>query len=46
MITAVRSKVPEYMIPDKVVRIKEMPKNSNGKIDRKYLIKNFDSYLK
>ncbi len=46
ILSAVQSKVPAYMIPDKVVRIKEMPKNSNGKIDRKLLIKNFDSYVK
>ncbi|MCM1285999.1 MAG: AMP-binding protein [Acetobacter sp.] len=35
---AVKSKVPAYMMPDKFLRIKEMPKNANGKIDRKALL--------
>lgn len=35
---AVKSKVPSYMMPDKFLRIKEMPKNANGKIDRKALL--------
>ncbi|MCM1115786.1 MAG: AMP-binding protein [Clostridium sp.] len=34
---AVKNKVPPYMLPDKVLRIKEMPQNANGKIDRKAL---------
>lgn len=46
VIEAVRNKVPPYMVPDKFVRIKEMPKNANGKIDRKALTNNFDSYVK
>lgn len=37
VLEAVKNKVPPYMIPDKVLRIKEMPKNANGKIDRKAL---------
>lgn len=37
IIDAVKNKVPPYMMPDKVLRIKEMPKNANGKIDRKAL---------
>ncbi len=43
---AVQNKVPEYMIPDKIVRIGEMPKNANGKIDRKALTNHFESYVK
>lgn len=35
---AVKTKVPAYMMPDKFLRIKEMPKNANGKIDRKALL--------
>lgn len=34
---AVRNKVPSYMYPDKIIRVKELPKNANGKIDRNYL---------
>ncbi|MDE5973791.1 MAG: hypothetical protein K2G73_03885 [Eubacterium sp.] len=37
VLEAVKNKVPPYMTPDKVLRIKEMPKNANGKIDRKAL---------
>lgn len=37
VLEAVKNKVPSYMTPDKVLRIKEMPKNANGKIDRKAL---------
>lgn len=38
VLNAVKNKVPPYMTPDKVLRIKEMPKNANGKIDRKALL--------
>lgn len=41
VLAGVMKKVPSYMYPDKVVRIKEMPQNANGKIDRKYLSKNY-----
>lgn len=34
----VKKNVPTYMIPDEVLRIKELPKNANGKIDRKELL--------
>lgn len=34
---AVRKKVPPYMMPDQVVRVRQMPQNANGKIDRKKL---------
>ena len=39
VLEAVRSKVPPYMLPDKVLRIKQMPMNANGKLDRKQLLK-------
>lgn len=35
----VMSKVPHYMQPDDIMRIKKMPLNANGKIDRKILLK-------
>ena len=31
--------LPEYMIPNKVIYIENMPLNANGKIDRKALEK-------
>lgn len=34
----VKNSVPTYMVPDEVLRIKELPKNANGKIDRKELL--------
>lgn len=42
---AVRAKVPSYMLPDKVLRMKEMPKNANGKIDRKGLTKELEEHF-
>ena len=41
VLAGVMKKVPSYMYPDKVLRIKEMPQNANGKIDRKYLSANY-----
>lgn len=38
VLETVKKKVPPYMIPDKVLRIREMPHNANGKIDRKKLL--------
>lgn len=38
VLDAVKKRVPPYMVPDKTLRIKEMPKNANGKIDRKALM--------
>lgn len=34
---SMKSKVPEYMVPGKVVQLEEMPMNANGKIDRRLL---------
>ncbi|MBE6819217.1 MAG: amino acid adenylation domain-containing protein [Ruminococcaceae bacterium] len=38
VLEAVRNHVPAYMVPDEVRRIKEMPINANGKLDRKALL--------
>lgn len=35
--TYLKDLVPPYMIPNYFVKIKQMPLNSNGKVDRKYL---------
>ena len=32
-----KTKVPEYMIPSKIIELNEFPMSSNGKIDRKAL---------
>lgn len=39
----VKTNVPVYMYPDEVIRIKELPKNANGKIDRLSLLKTYQS---
>lgn len=36
--SVLRDNVPQYMIPNKIIRVSTLAKNSNGKIDRKYLI--------
>lgn len=46
ILAAVKAKVPSYMLPDQILRVKEMPKNANGKIDRKYLTTHFADYGK
>lgn len=38
VIAQVKSKLPVYMHPDRVIRTKELPKNANGKIDRLSLL--------
>lgn len=38
VLAAVKDKVPSYMLPDKTIRMRDMPKNANGKIDRKLLM--------
>ena len=37
----VSDKLPAYMRPNKFIRIRQMPYNANGKIDRKLLKKNY-----
>ena len=32
-----KNKIPQYMIPSKIKLMKILPKNANGKIDRKKL---------
>ena len=34
---ALKERLPHYMIPDKYLRLEKLPRNSNGKIDRKEL---------
>ena len=36
------AKVPKYMIPNIVKRTRSMPHNSSGKIDRKWLMANYE----
>lgn len=41
VLNALSSKLPVYMMPQKVIRIKAMPHNANGKTDRKWLSENY-----
>lgn len=36
-----KATLPVYMQPNQVIRVKQMPYNANGKIDRKYLSENY-----
>ena len=38
---ALSLKLPKYMMPQKVIKIKSMPHNANGKTDRKWLLENY-----
>lgn len=41
-----RNRVPDYMVPNKVIRMNALPYNANGKIDRKTLKANYREILK
>lgn len=38
------NQLPKYMFPNRFIKLQKMPLNKNGKIDRKYLRKEFFSY--
>lgn len=42
----VKEKVPNYMVPNIVIKVKQMPYNANGKIDRTYLKANYQNMIK
>jgi acyl-coenzyme A synthetase/AMP-(fatty) acid ligase len=46
ILASISARVPHYMVPNVVVRIKSMPHNQNGKIDRKWLQGNYKQYIK
>lgn len=41
IISELALRLPGYMMPQKIIRTKAMPHNENGKIDRKWLAKNY-----
>lgn len=43
---SLRNRVPDYMVPNKVIRMNALPYNANGKIDRKTLKENYRKNLK
>ena len=41
LLDELKKRVPEYMVPNRIIKIPSMPYNSNGKIDRVWLKNNF-----
>ena len=41
LVAVLKEKLPRYMIPNKVIRLEEMPLTANGKIDRVTLKKRY-----
>jgi amino acid adenylation domain len=41
LMARLRAKLPAYMLPNRLIRLKAMPYNANGKIDRAYLKKHY-----
>ena len=42
LIEAMNGRLPNYMRPNRYIRVRQMPYNANGKIDRKYLKGNYN----
>lgn len=38
VLAGLKERLPDYMLPEKIIRVKAMPINANGKIDRKKLM--------
>jgi len=41
----VKTKIPKYMVPNLLIKVKQMPFNQNGKIDRNYLKNNYKNLI-
>lgn len=41
ILDAISGKLPDYMLPNKMIKVKAMPFNANGKIDRNWLKVNY-----
>lgn len=42
VLSHLKTKLPDYLIPNKLIKLKSLPKNQNGKIDRKLLKENYN----
>lgn len=45
VISYCKSVLPEYMVPSNIYFVDSMPLNTNGKIDKKALVKSLDNYI-
>lgn len=45
LVEGISRKVPNYMVPNQYIRIKSMPHNQNGKIDRKWLQEHYPDLI-
>lgn len=45
LMTAMWKKIPTYMQPNELIRVKQMPFNANGKIDRAHLKRHYQDYM-
>lgn len=46
LVRELREKIPEYMQPDRYIRLENLPCNSNGKIDRKQLLSEWKTNMR
>lgn len=45
MLATMETKVPKYMVPNVLIKVKQMPYNQNGKIDRTWLKNNYKTLI-
>ena len=46
LLSALQGKIPNYMLPNILIKVPELPYNANGKVDRAWLNKNYSTFLK
>ena len=46
LLSALTNKIPNYMLPNILIKVPELPYNANGKVDRAWLNKNYSTYIK
>ena len=46
LLSALTDKIPNYMLPNTLIKVSELPYNANGKVDRAWLNKNYATYIK
>ena len=44
LLKALENKIPNYMLPGILIKVSELPYNANGKVDRAWLNKNYETY--